>query len=96
MALHLCATQCLFVIRGNILVGMLPYGVRQAGLADLAVLQPLLRDNVPPILCDTEMLRLYQIVQALGVIEIVDAVVAHGQILHSRRLQRLCDPGGDI
>ena len=42
------------------------------------------------------MLRPYQVVQALGIGKVVDAVVAHGQLLHPLRRQRLRHPGGDI
>ena len=96
MALHLRTPQRRPVVRGDVLIRPLPHGVRQAGLADLAVLQSLFRDDVPSVLCHTQVLRLYQIVQTLGVIEVVDAVVAHGQILHGRRHQRLRDTGSDV
>ena len=42
------------------------------------------------------MLRPYQVVQALGIGKVVDAVVTHGQLLHALRRQGLRYPGGNI
>ena len=42
------------------------------------------------------MLRLHQIVQTLRKIEIVNAVVAHGQLLHPLQRQRLRHTGGNV
>ena len=96
MALHLLPPQHLLVIGGNVPVRQLPHRIRQAALADPAVLPPLVRDDVPPVLRDAQVLRPHQIVQTLGVIKVVDAIVAHGHILQGGAVHRLRQPRGDI
>ena len=96
MALYLGAPQCRLVIGSDVSVRPLPHGQRQAGLADLAVLHALVGDGVPSLLCQAKVLRLHQIIETLGIVEIVDTIIAHGQILHILRCQRLRHTGGDI
>lgn len=96
LALHLVSPQQAAVVFRHVLIRPQAHGVGEAGLADLAVFQPLGGDGVAALLRQAQVLRLHQIVQALGIGKVVDAVVAHGQLLHPLRRQRLRHPGGDI
>ena len=73
-----------------------PHGVGEAGLADPAVPQALVGDGVQPVRRQRQMLSPHQIGEALGKVEIVHALVAHGQIPHGIKGNRLDHPGGDI
>lgn len=84
------------VVFRHILIRPQPHGVGETGLADLAVFQPLGSDGIAAVLRQAQMLRPYQVVQALGIGKVVDAVVTHGQLLHALRRQGLRYPGGNI
>ena len=84
------------VVFRHILIRPQPHGVGETGLADLAVFQPLGSDGIAAVLRQAQMLRPYQVVQALGIGKVVDAVVTHGQLLYALRRQGLRYPGGNI
>ena len=86
----------LSVAGGQVPVAPQPHGVGEAGLADPAVPQALVGDGVQPVRRQRQMLSPHQIGEALGKVEIVHALVAHGQIPHGIKGNWLDHPGGDI
>ena len=72
-------------------------GVGKAGLADLTVAPALFRNGIEAaLLVQSQVFCFYQIRQTLGKIEVVNGIVAEGQIQQRVEGHRFNDPGGQI